>query len=398
MINLNREILNKDVQNFINDNLNVDPLKLILQGITFPGVTAQEIGQQIDSKQRCKKKLPSWYKCQNIYYPKRLNIEQTSSEITAKYKSALVSGKSLIDITGGFGVDCFHFSNKINEITHCEIDGDLSEIVRYNFDQMGVKNIVTIPENGLNYLLKTNNKYDWIYVDPSRRNNLDKRVFFLSDCTPNLVKYMDLLLKYSDNVLIKVSPFLDISATLKDLQHTTVVDIVAVNNEVKELLFIVRKNKESVIQIRTINIEKERCTTFNSTFGSRKIPSYDLPKKYLYEPNAAIMKAGLFNDVSSKLKVPKLHVNSHLYTSDSLIDFPGRQFKILEISTFDKKKLMKLIPSKKANITTRNFPQSVAQIRKKTGIREGGNQYLFFTTDMNNNKIVLICEKIVNKN
>jgi len=263
---------------------------------------------------------------------------------------------------------------------------------------MGVNNIVTIPENGLNYLLKTNNRYDWIYVDPSRRDNLDKRVFLLSDCSPDLVENIELLLKYSDNILIKASPFLDISATLKDLQHTTVVNIVAVNNEVKELLFIVHKKKESDIQIRTINIEKERFTTFNSTFRSREIPSYDLPKKYLYEPNAAIMKAGLFNDVSSKLNVPKLHINSHLYTSDILIDFPGRQFKILKISTFDKKKLVKLIPSKKANITTRNFPQSVAEIRKKTGIRDGGNLYLFFTTDMNNNKIVLICEKIATRN
>ena len=394
---MNREILNKDVQNFIDDNLNVDPLKVILQGTTFPGVTVQEIGQQIDSKKRSKKKLPSWYNCHNIYYPKRLNIEQSSSEVTAKYKSTLVSGKSLIDITGGFGVDCFHFSNKFKKITHCEIDGYLSEIVSYNFDQMGMKNIVTIPQNGLNYLLDSNITYDWIYVDPSRRNKLDKRVFFLSDCTPDVIENMDLLFKYSDNILIKASPFLDISATLKDLQHTTSVDIVAVNNEVKELLFIVQNKKKSAVKIRTINIVKDKYTTFNSIFRAGEIPTYDLPKKYLYEPNAAILKAGLFNDVSSKLKVSKLHVNSHLYTSEKLIDFPGRQFKILEISTYDKKKLMKLIPSKKANITTRNFPQSVAEIRKKTGIREGGKLYLFFTTDMSNNKIILICEKMATR-
>jgi len=391
---LNKSILNIDIQDFINKNLNEDPARLILKGSPFPEIKIQEIADQIISKRKCEKKLPTWFQTNSIYYPNRINIEQTSSEITADYKATLVSGISLVDITGGFGVDCYYFAKKINKVVHCEIAPDLSQIVRYNFKIMRVENVKTATENGLDYLRRDNKRYDWIYADPSRRNDTKGRVFLLEDCSPDIPKNLDLLFEFSDNVLLKISPLLDISATIKALKNTKEIHVVAVNNEVKELLFLLQKNYTAEITLRTVNIKNKTIEIFDSSSNQKAKASYHLPCNYLYEPNAAILKSGLFNEVSSQLNVYKLHSNSHLYTSENLIEFPGRRFRIVQSTVFDKKKLLQLIPSGKANITTRNFYQSVAQIRKKTGIKDGGSVYLFFTTNLHNKPVVLICEKV----
>ena len=391
---MNKSILNIDIQDFINQKLDEDLSKLILKGSPFPKIKIQEIADQIISKRKCEKKLPTWFQTNNIYYPNKLNIEQSSSEITANYKSELVFGNSIIDITGGFGIDCYYFSRKIKDITHCEMAGELSQIVQYNFNIMQVENVKTITDNSLDYLRTNHRKYDWIYADPSRRNDTKGRVFLLEDCSPDIPKYLNFLFERSDNILLKISPLLDISATIKALKNTREVHAVAVKNEVKEVLFILQKNYTAEISFRTINFKNNLSERFDSSSYHQASASYQLPDTYLYEPNAAILKLGLFNEISARLNIDKLHVNSHLYTSKELIEFPGRRFKIIQSTTFDKKKLLKLIPSGKANITTRNFPQSVAQIRKKTGIKEGGNQYLFFTTNLHNKPIVLICEKV----
>ena len=170
--------------------------------------------------------------------------------------------------------------------------------------------------------------------------------------------------------------------------------VVAINNEVKELLFILKKGFKESIKIKTINFQKKQEQLFEFDYGTTETVNFSFPKKYIYEPNAAILKSGGFSQVANQLNLEKLHQNSHLYTSDKLIDFPGRRFELNHNIPFNKKQLRKLIPSKKANITTRNFPQTVAQIRKKTGIKDGGEQYLFFTTDINNKHIILICENV----
>ena len=390
---MNTQILNSDIQNFIQRNLNEDPTKLILKGASFQDVTIQEIVEQIIAKKKCQKKLPTWFNTAQIYYPNKLNIEQTSSQITAKHKANIVSGSTLIDITGGFGVDCFAFAENFKHITHCEINKELSEIVKHNYYKLKINNIETKAINGLEYLENNKQKFDWIYADPSRRNESKGKVFLLEDCAPNIPKNLDLLFQHTNNILLKLSPILDITASINELKFIKEIHIIAVNNEVKELLFILEKNYIKAIQIKTININKNGNEKFESKRVSLNTSTYSLPKEFLYEPNSAILKAGLFNEVSYQLNLPKLNINSHLYTSIDLINFPGRRFKILEITTYNKKKIKKLITSNKANITTRNFPETVAQIRKKTGINEGGNNYLFFTTDLNNKLIVIICEK-----
>jgi len=391
---LNTNILNKEVQNFINANLKTDITKLILKGSPFNGISIQEIAAQVVAKNKCQNKLPTWFRTENIYYPNKLNIEQTSSEITAEYKSNLVFGNSLIDITGGFGVDAYYFSQKVKNITHCEINEELSKIVSHNLLQLNSQNINTYVGDGIEFLKKYIEKFDWIYSDPSRRNEAKGKVFLLEDCLPNIPENLDLLFEKTDNILIKISPILDITSAINELKFVKEIHIVAIENEVKEMLFILERNYNQNIDIKTINFNKNEVQHFNFTLNEEVFSTYSEPKKYIYEPNAAILKAGAFQQVSNHLKIAKLHQHSHLYTSENLIEFPGRCFEIKNCISYDKKQLKKLIPSKKANITTRNFPESVEQIRKKTSLKDGGNQYLFFTTDINNKHIVLICDKI----
>ena len=391
---MNTSILNTEIQEFINENLNSGINSLLLKGTSFQDVKTNEIIEQIEAKKRCEKKLPTWFKTQNIYYPNKLNIEQTSSEITATYKSELINGNSLIDLTGGFGVDCYFFSKQFKEVTHCEIDKNLSEIINHNYKQFEIENIQTVANDGIAYLKSSSQKYDWIYIDPSRRHNSKGKVFFLNDCLPNVPKHLELLFKHSKNILIKTSPLLDLSVGINELKHVKTIHVVALNNEVKELLWVLEAGFNDEIIIESVNIKNEikEHFKFSMDLEKRSESQYSQALSYLFEPNSAILKAGGFHSISNQLNVFKLHKHSHLYTSESLLDFPGRSFKIKNIINYSKKELKKLSISK-ANITTRNFPETVQQIRKKFNIKDGGDCYLFFTTDLNNEKIVIVTSK-----
>ena len=391
---LNERILQQDIQEYINNHLKSDIHKLILKGVPFEGVTVQEVANQVICKQKSEKKLPSWFDAKNIYYPPKVSIEQTSSEIAAKYKASLVSGKRLIDLTGGFGVDSFYFSSAFNTIIHCEINTNLSKIAAYNFKQLNKENITCLDENGIEYLKKSSENFDVIYVDPSRRNNSKEKVFLLKDCEPNIPKYIDLLLNKTTTILIKNSPILDITSAIKELKFVKEIHIVAIRNDVKELLYLLEKEYNGEIKINTINFSKKNTQKFNFLFNKKTISSYQEPLDYLYEPNAAILKSGGFHEITAQLDVYKIHQHSHLYTSKKNIKFPGRGFKILAVLPYDKKKIVKLLPNKKANITTRNFHKSVAQIRKELKIKDGGNDYLFFTTNLHNTFSCIYCKKL----
>ncbi|APZ47912.1 SAM-dependent methyltransferase [Polaribacter reichenbachii] len=391
---MNPKILHKDVQQFIQENLKSDITKLILKGSPFDGISIQELANQVVAKQKSLGKLPTWFNTENIYYPPKISIEQTSSEITAKYKSSLISGDKIIDITGGFGIDCFYFSKQFKEVSHCEINEELSTIVKHNYQQLKAENITTISGNGLDFLKNTNHFFDCIYVDPSRRSDVKGKVFLLKDCLPYVPPKIDFFFTKAKHILIKVSPILDIKNTTKDLKNVKEVHIVAINNDVKELLFLLEKDYENAIKIKTINFQKNGSQKFEFDFTNSVESTYSEPLTYLYEPNSAILKSGGFHHISNQLRVFKLHQHSHLYTSDQLIDFPGRRFKIEHIISYDKKKLRKILPYKKANITSRNFPKTVAQFRKETKIKDGGEVYIFLTTDLNNNHKLVICKKV----
>lgn len=388
------EVLNQAIQDFINSNLNKDISKIAFQKNPFPEVDFAVILNQITAKSKSEHKLPTWFSTEEIVYPSKISVEQTSSEKTALYKSELISGESLIDLTGGFGVDDFYFSKKFKSVVHCEMDYELSDIVNHNFQQLKAQNIKCFAGDSFEILKNLNRKFDWIYIDPSRRSDAKGKVFMLKDCLPNVPELLENYFKYSENLLIKTAPILDISVGLIELSNVKTIHIVAVDNEVKELLWEISKNYSGEIEIKTANITKEKTEKANFSLEDSPEIFYSEPKKYLYEPNSAIMKSGAFDAVSSQFNLDKLHQNSHLYTSETLIDFPGRIFEITENIKYGKSEMKQFLQNKKANITTRNFPESVENIRKKWKIADGGNLYCFFTTDLNTNKIVLLCTKI----
>jgi hypothetical protein len=307
----------------------------------------------------------------------------------------MINGKSMLDLTGGFGVDSYFFSRKTERLVYCEIDQELSEIAAHNFRVLGAQNVDIINIDGIIFLERSTEKFDWIYADPSRRNNGRGKVFQLADCIPNVPKYLTLLLAKSDNILIKTSPLLDISLGLKEFRCVREIHVVAVNNEVKELLWVLQKGQMQEAVVKTINLNKTASETFDFYITDEKnaVSSYGEASPYLFEPNAAIMKSGAFKSIGNRYSLRKLHEHTHLYTADQRVRFPGRQFKLIQNLAYSRKAL-KASGIGKANITTRNFPENVATIRKKFKIREGGDEYLFFVTDHKHAFRVLRCAKV----
>ena len=388
------DLLNKDVQDFINTHLKSNISKLILKGSPFESVTIQDIARQIEAKIKCEKKLPTWYSATNIIYPNKVSIEQSSSEITAKFKASLLSGKTIIDLTGGFGVDAYYFSKRFKEVVHCETNEVLSKYVAYNYRSLNNDNIKCLAIDGIAFIKSNSTRYDCIYADPSRRSDQKGKVFLLDDCLPNIPKHLDALFEKTDQILLKLSPVLDLKDTIDKLKFVKSIHIVAIKNEVKEVLYYMKKDYLGPIELATHNFSTKNNQRFNFQYGGKSTATYSSPKAYIYEPNAAILKSGGFQEVSTQFKIAKLHLHSHLYTSNKLISFPGRVFKVNHVVFYSKKQLKKTLSVSKANITTRNFPETVTQIRKKTGIKDGGNTYLLFTTNLENKPIVLICEKL----
>ena len=388
--------MHQNIQDFISQNTGASITKLALQKNPFPEVEWILILNQIEAKTKAKDKLPTWFSTDNVIYPSKISVEQTSSEKTAAYKASLISGETLIDLTGGFGVDDYYFSKRFKNVSHCEINADLSAIVKHNFEQLAVTNCVFFADDSTNVLKESNQKWDWIYIDPSRRNDAKGKVFMLKDCLPNVPELLNFYFEKTNSILIKTAPLLDVSAGLSELKFVKNIHIIALENEVKELLFEIHNQYSGEITIKTANILKDKVETFEFVLDNEyDFPTYSLPQQYLYEPNSAIMKSGGFDEVSSIFKINKLHKHSHLYTSEDLIDFPGRAFKIEKVISYNKNDMKTELLNQQANITTRNFPDTVENIRKKWKIKNGGNLYCFFTTDKNDSKIVLICTKII---
>ena len=325
---MNKNILDSEVQKFIHQNLQVDIPTLSLKKSPFALVSSKELAEQIDSKKRCEFKLPRWFNTQGIYYPAKIAIEQASSEITAKYKAELIQGKELIDLTGGIGVDTLFFAMKITSVTHCEINQDLSEIAEYNSKLFGL-DINYIHSNGLEYLLNSNKTFSTIYIDPSRRIS-SKKVFMLKDCEPDIISNLQLLRDHSSRIIIKTAPLLDIQSSIKELKQVHSIHVVSIKNECKELLIIIDKEQESDDPLITCALLGDDEKTYSFKLSEEKefqIHKYSEPLEYIYEPDAALLKAGCFKLITRDFNCDKIHQHTHLYTSNQLMNlFPGRKF------------------------------------------------------------------------
>lgn len=384
------ELLDPKVQEYI-QGFTGDITKLAFAGSPFPNIPTQVLLEQISSREQIKTKLPTWYKTPNIYYPPKLNLEQTSSEITARHKTKYIQAEHIADLTGGFGIDTYYLAQLAKKLTYFEKDEGLSRIAAHNFRALATHNIEVVKGDSLTSLT---GQYDLIYADPARRNLNKKRVFLLSDCLPDIPSNLNKIFAHTDVLVLKTSPMLDITQGLKEFQYVGCIHCVAIENEVKELLwFIYSRPIKDEIRLFTFNYTKDKVQFFESSIEDTSEIEYSTPLTYLYEPNAAILKSGGFNILARDYSIKKLAPHSHLYTSDKKIEFPGRSFKIMKYVSYNKQQ-MKALKNKKANVSMRNFTESVAQIRKKWKIKEGGLDYLFFTRTEKNSHIVIFCKKI----
>lgn len=386
---MNKHILDQAVQEFISRHLNDDVHKIAMAKSPFKEVEARELANQIAAKNKSIKKLPTWYHTEGIYYPALLSIEQCSSETTAAYKAKLAVGSSLIDLTGGFGVDSHYFAMNLSSVVHCEINPELSAIAEHNAKALGQGNITFLATDGLAYLQNTTATFDTIYIDPARRSSAGK-VFMLKDCTPNVVEHLTLLLKKSARIIVKTAPLLDLSAGIKELAKVGEIHIVSVKNECKELLWIIENQKVSNVKITcaTLN-ETEKSFSFlkgNEETSLGEILS-ESPSGYLYEPDAALLKSGAFNLIGLTYGLKKLNAQTQLYSSEQINNqFPGRIFKINRIiSSGELKKEKQLV----GNVIVRNYRDKAENLVKKYKIKPDNHQFLIFTESKNDGYIVI---------
>lgn len=391
--------LSADIKQFINEHESDDIHALALQSSHYPGIDITFVIQQIRGRKIAKNKIPSWYENQDIIYPKHLSLEQCSSEYTALYKANLISGNILVDLTGGMGVDIAFLSQRFKKAIYIEQQTELVKIAEHNFSVSQHNNIQVIDGDGLTYL-KSMEPVDCIYLDPARRDTKGRKTILIEDCTPNILEIEALLESKAKTVMIKLSPMLDISLAVNALNNISDIHVISHNNECKELLFI-KKNLDSTTScnIYCINIQGNRTDTF--TFHKKDEEAISISYsnkigKYLYEPNASIIKAGAYKSVAHQYSIDKLQINSHLYTSDNLIEnFQGRKFRILTVSSLNKNELKdNLRKINQANISTRNFPLSSQELKKRLNLKDGGDIYIFGTTLSDNRKVILICDKL----
>jgi hypothetical protein len=392
-------MLSENLKKFIAQHLNDDTTRLILDAKKYPEINVREAVEQIVARQKAKSKLPTWVANDDVVFPSGVSVEQSSSEATARFKASLLKGRTLIDLTGGMGVDVWAMAQVFEEVFYVERSESLCQLAQHNFKILGIANTTFFNEDSVGFLTDTNLSPNWIYLDPARRSDTNQKVVGLADCEPNVLEIKELLFEKSENILLKVSPLLDIEGAIRALVNVTNVWVIALENEVKEVLFALNKNSsQESVQTQAVNLLKNRKDIFDFERTAEKHLAVELslPKRYIYEPNAAILKAGAFKTVAAQFGLQKLHPHTHLYTSDVLKpDFQGRTFEVKAICKLDKKELLAHLPQRKANISIRNFPISVQEIRKKTGIAEGGNIHLLATTNLQNQKIVLVCAKVL---
>lgn len=390
--------MNEQEQELIRKYVRKDVRQLALLLAKQTDVDRNFVLTQVSGMQAIEKKIPSWYGRFSLLFPPHLSMEQCSSELTARYKASLVRGERFTDLTGGFGVDCAFMSVNFSEAVYVEQQELLCDLAQHNFKTLKLNHIKIINVD-THQIIATMDRQSWVYIDPARRSDSGNKTFLLEDCHPDMTKIYGAILEKTDHLMVKLSPMLDISLALAGMPQTNAIYVVAVDNECKELLFIIDKEHSTMANIHCINLHEYRQAQ-NFIF-TREQESNATPEiattvgQYLYEPNSAILKAGAFKLVAVRFGLEKLHLQSHLYTANHHSEaFPGRVFKVDDVYGTSKGEIKRLQAAvKKANIATRNFPESVDRLRKKLNIADGGEHFLFATTNTKGNHIIIRCRK-----
>lgn len=377
--------INEATWNYIRSHANDNVRDLALRGCKDTSVDFKFALQQIEGRQKSKDKLPDFYQNEQVLYPPTVSMEQCSSTHTANYKASLVEGETFADLTGGFGIDTFALSRRFKHGYHIEPNNALSELVQHNASVLNISNLEFIQDTMEESLSQIPN-VDCLYIDPSRRDSHGNRVVCLEDCTPNIIEWKSTLLGKCKKLMIKLSPMIDIKRSLLQLPETSDIYTIAVNGECKEVLLILEAGKDPTDRcIHTINILKDGYQIFETTASEEVDAMPTLTNtlgRYLYEPNAAVLKAGTFKSIATRFGLEKLHPHTHLYTSDILAkDFPGRIFNVDDSYSFNKKEIKKALGDiKKANVAVRNFPLTAEELKALLKIKDGGEVFLFGAT------------------
>jgi 16S rRNA G966 N2-methylase RsmD len=397
-----QEFLSPPVQDFIRSIEHEDPGTIVLKKKTIGDFPSVFLAEQVAGRKKAREKLPLFHKTPGIVFPPPVNLEQCSSEATAQFKTGFVQRMGLAhldrfaDLTGGFGVDGFFFSTLFKNGDMVEPNLALLEIARHNHHQLGAASL-QYHNTTAEEFLKNSGAFDLIYIDPSRRAAGNQKVYSLMQSEPNVVALQSEIFGKTSHLLIKTSPLLDIQIALKELKNVKRVAVLSVENECKELLFFCEKNFIGEPVIEAVNIiSQQRTDTFEFQFQDERITisAWSDPLAYIYEPNASILKAGAFRLLGTRYGLYKLQVNTHLYTSDKLVEnFPGRVFKVVSLVKPDPKSLKEFFPEGKANVMTRNYPTSVAELKKKTKLEDGGERYLIgFSGKVK--KLLVVAERV----
>ncbi|MBQ9215950.1 MAG: SAM-dependent methyltransferase [Prevotella sp.] len=383
---------NQKTLDFIREHIDDDVKLLALQGCKEPDVDMVYALHQIAGHQKAKTKIPSWAAMANVVYPPHLAMEQCSSEATARYKAQIAGkGQFFVDLTAGFGVDMAFISQGFKQAVHVERQEQLCAISSHNYKLLGLNHIEVVCGDGVSYL-HTMPHADLIYIDPARRDEHGARTYGIADCTPNVLELLDEMLEKADRLMIKLSPMLDWRKAVADVRFAREVHIVSVDNECKELLLVVSR-QEAPLKVFCVNNNE----VFKYDLQEQEPCAMPLPEsfRFLYEPNASVMKAGCFDLIARRFGVVQLDKNSHLFVSETEAGaFPGRHFIIEKIVSMNKRELkMALEGIDRANIAVRNFPMSVAELRKRLRLKDGGDVYIFATTVSRQGHQLLICRK-----
>ena len=400
--------MDKDLQNFILEHSDEDPARLILSAGKYPGIDVRCAAECISGRNAIRKKLPSWYANPAILYPKSISLEQCSSELTASYKRQFCpEGERVADITGGFGIDSFYLSQKASEVSYFERNSELCEVARENFATLGADSIRTFceeitPDNIRNIF---QGRYGLVYADPARRDKAGDKIISINKSEPDITLLKDILFEYTDRILVKLSPMVDIMATLRLLSEISQIHILSVKNECKELLVLITRGFEGEPSI-TISLSNGMDTphpVIQYLLSAEKKAEMTLAttddfiaaqgkKFYLYEPDAALLKAGCFKLVCQKFNIRKIAPETHIYLSETLVrDFPGRVEQVIEMAPFSKKNALRLaaaVPG--CSIIARNFPMKSEELRKMISTEESQYHRLIATRNCLGEKIIIL--------
>lgn len=383
--------LSQDLVNFIKEHREDNVQELLLSKKRNENWDWTFIANQIQGYQKAKVKFPELSQ-KGIIYPKKLSIEQSSSEKTAIIKSKLFNGKKMADLTGGFGVDSIYFSQSFESVDYVELNEELFNVLNYNLSLLGLSSkIQTFNQSAEEFLEKTSDSYDLIYLDPDRRKEGNKRVFLFEDCSPNILEMKDSLLERARDVLIKASPLIDLKNGIRELSSVKEIIIIGDRKEIKEVLFLLRKGNHEDIRVKCLTSDESAVFEFSMMHESQLSENLEGEKEFLYLPFPAITKAGAFKSIGNKFNLNKVNPNTHLYFSNTIeADFPGRIFKVKD----DLKYKSKLKFDEKSTVFLRNFPESLPSLIKKHKIQEGNESNLFFYRGRNNELKVLVCDSI----